>query len=390
MVRLISIIVFFNLIYALANNAPAFAAEHKINETVRASLTYEGRASLIDIGDGAGRQGISNTLWADISKRDSSAEIFMRGRVQNFEGDSYTKQYNAIPENTQFALNEAYIRKAAPASALQFGLFHFEPLEQRFLDLRNFNYGFDPMNRPKDKKGQGNFLYERFLKSAGAELFANYQFGVDYSNSMKIIGGKYKQIRLFHAFSDSRRVTCADVEKQAGDKMTLAFSLRNNGFKYLDPIDQMSAAAKLDLAKILKGGAALAAKKSELSYNAEFLVNRTANNYFLLARNLSDTAASGVLFPYQKSVAAHGITMRFKNILNTGVAIRHYCALTPLFTKADGLREEMPQMQIILAVFTSSYRGLDFETSFLKGYKNDNSNMLTERTNFRTLVRYPF
>jgi len=82
--------------------------------------------------------------------------------------------------------------------------------------------------------------------------------------------------------------------------------------------------------------------------------------------------------------------MRFNDALNTGVALRHYCSLTPLFTKADGLREEIPQMQALMAVVTSSYRGLDFETSFLKGFKNDNSNMLTAGTNFRTLVRYPF
>ncbi|HNY11391.1 MAG TPA: hypothetical protein PKK26_07380, partial [Candidatus Wallbacteria bacterium] len=368
----------------------AFAAAYKINENVNADLTYEGRFSLIDIGDGAGRQGISNTLWVDLSKLDTSAAIVMRGRVQNFEGDSYTKQYNAMSETGQFNLNEAYIQKINPASAIKFGLFHFEPLEPRFLDLRNFNYGFDPVNRPKDKKGQGNFSYARFFKGGDAEIFTDYQFDVDYSNSMKIYGGKYKQIRLFHAFNDSRNITIADIEKSADDKIKLAFGARSNGFKYLEPIDQMSISAGFDLAKILKGEAGLAAKKRELAYSLEYLANKTSNNYFLLARNLADTSASGILFPYQKSVMAHQLTMKFKNILNTGVTLRHYCALTPLFTKADGLSEDIAQMQIVMAIFSSSYRGLEFETSFLKGYKNDNSNMLTERVNFRTLVRYPF
>lgn len=405
-----------------------FTSETSFNSTtdsrfdkIKLNFNYEGRFSLVDIGDSAGRHGIYNILWTDFNTSDGGNNIFLRLKTQNFEGDSYIKQFNGMNEQNTTIFTDAYLQRAEKNFKIKFGLFHIAPAgpNERAVELRDFTYGFDPMNEPYAKKGQGNFEFSRFINNISndsVEVFANYKFDVDYSNSLKILGAKYKGMTFLNAFNDQKTISYADLCREIASGVALTLTGRVNKFKYLDAINQYSGGINVKIAKLLKyqsvheslpvSNIALNKKaatnevglinhklnflRHEPEIGIEILENRTTNNYYLLKRNIVDILDASVIFPYQKNIIAAKFNFLFKDPTNSAFELKYYDSLTPQYKKSDGLEADIAKMKVINAKVNSFYRKLNFETSFMKVLNNDGSNMINEKSNFRIKVLYPF
>lgn len=347
---------------------------------------YEGRFNIIDPGDSTGRHAIFNILWVDIDKKDTSdIDIAVRAKVYSFEGDSYTKRHNGINELEALTLNEAYIKKSGARHDFIFGMFHESGDNgggNKLFDLKDIVYGFDIMNPVSDKKARGNLYYSKKLNRK-LSPFINYQFSADYSNSLKTCGFKYGDLYAAGAFNSRRDFIIVDYNRSRGKSVNYKAGYRRNGFNYLSPFIQYRAGADINLNKKARG-----CKFSKFSL--EIISNNTSNGYFHLKRNAADLIDGNVIFFYQKYAGA----MRIESLLNdrfkTSLCAESYFAISPLFTRADGLSEDIGQMRAYKLSALSHFKKADVEAVLLKTDNNDGSYLLSEKFNFRLRFLYPF
>jgi hypothetical protein len=351
---------------------------------------YEGRFNIIDPGDSTGRHAIFNILWIDIDKKDTSdIDIAIRAKVFSFEGDSYLKRHNGINELEALTLNEAYIKKSGARYDFNFGMFHErgdksgdKSGDNKLFDLKDIVYGFDIMNPVFDKKAKGNLYYSRKVNQK-LSSFLNYGFSADYSNSLKTYGFKYGDLYVAKAFNSRRDFIIADYNQSKGGTVNYKAGYRRNGFNYLSPFVQYRAGADINLNKEAAG-----CKLGKLSL--ELLSNSTSNGYFHLKRNAADLIDGNVIFFYQKYVGALKIELLLNDRFKTALCAESYFAIAPLFTRADGLSEDIGRIRTYKLSALSHYKKAAVEAVLLKTDNNDGSYLLTEKLNFRLRVLYPF
>ncbi len=347
---------------------------------------YEGRFNIIDPGDSTGRHAIFNILWIDIDKKDTSGvDIAMKAKVYSFEGDSYLKRHNGINELEALTLNEAYIKRSGANYDFNFGMFHDrrdKSGHDKLFDLKDIVYGFDIMNPVFDKKAKGGLYYSRTVTKKAA-AFLNYQFSADYSNSLKTYGFNYGDLYAAGAFNSRRDFIIVDYNQSSAKTVNYKAGYRRSGFNYLSPFVACRAGADINLNKIAAG-----CKLNKISL--ELLSNSTANGYFLLKRNAADLIDGNVIFFYQKYIGAFKIESQLNDRFKTALSAESYFAITPQFTRADGLSEEIGRIRTYKISALSHYKKAAVETVLLKTDNDDGSYLLTEKFNFRLRVLYPF
>lgn len=347
---------------------------------------YEGRFNIIDPGDSTGRHAIFNILWIDIDKKDTSGvDIALKAKLFSFEGDSYLKRHNGINELEALTLNEAYIKKSGARYDFNFGMFHDRSDKSgydKLFDLRNIVYGFDIMNPVFDKKARGNLYYSRNINQK-VSSFLNYQFSADYSNSLKTYGFNYGDLYAARAFNSRRDFIILDYNQSNAKTVNFKAGYRRNGFNYLSPFVAYRAGADINLNKKAAG-----CNLNKVSL--ELLSNSTANGYFHLKRNAADLIDGNVIFFYQKYIGAFKIESQLNDRFKTALCVESYFAITPQFTRADGLNEEIGRIRTYKISALSHYKKAAVETVLLKTDNDDGSYLLTEKLNFRLRVLYPF
>lgn len=347
---------------------------------------YEGRASAADTGDSVTRHGVFNILWFDLLKRSaSSAEIFLRGKALNFEGDTFIKQYNSLPEPNGLSLNEAYFEKKAAGGRFKFGLFHFEKCGPRLFDARDFVNGFDPVNPQALRKGQGNVMCAREFAN-GATAFFDYMFDVDYPNSLKIAGASFGGLEVLYAANESRKTAYADYEKAVNPKLGAHANYRRTEFSLLSPYHQVSAGLTFRPDALRPPGDGRFRK--ELSF--DIMSNSSDDGYFIVRRNIADIMAAGVLFPYQKAVYAAGLSLVKDRGRLSEAFVKYYAAASPLFDAASSGGAEIPAMAAFYPGIRARFEDFSLEASFLRVLKNDGSGAFQGKSQARVSLIYPF
>ncbi len=347
---------------------------------------YEGRFNIIDPGDSTGRHAIFNILWIDIDRKDTSdVDIALKAKAYSFEGDSYLKSHNGINELEALTLNEAYIKKSGARYDFNFGMFHDRSDKSgydKLFDLKDIVYGFDIMNPVFDKKARGNLYYSRNINKK-ASAFLNYQFSADYSNSLKTYGFNYGDLYIASAFNSRRDFIIVDYNQSKAKTLNYKAGYRRNGFNYLSPFIQYRAGADINLNKKVAG-----CKLNKLSL--ELLSNSTENGYFHLKRNAADLIDGNIIFFYQKHIGAFRIESLLNDRFKTLLSVESYFAITPQFTRANGLSEEIGRIRTYKISALSHYKKAAVETVLLKTDNDDGSYLLTEKLNLRLRVLYPF
>jgi len=373
-------------VFLISASLPALASEGHGNFRLPPfDAYYEGRASIVDSGDFAARHGIYNILWVEmLEKSKRSSEIFIRARAQNFEGDSFVKQYNAMPEANGASFTEAYFRKISGVNEFKFGLFHAEPTDSRLMDVRDFINGLDPLNPVVQKKGQGNMLLARRFK--GVRAYFDYNFDVDYPNSLKILGAKKGGVELFYAFNDARKIAYADYEKAVNEKLSAHANYRRTEFSLLNPIYQASAGLVYRPEKsgwFEKGG-------FKREFSLDYVSNRTDNGFFLMRRNIADIMAAGVLFPYQKAFYAASVAFKSDRRWISEAFVKYYAAAAPMFGTLETGGTDIAGMAAVYPGVKAKFDDFSAEMSFLRILRNDGSGTFQGRLQTRISVSYPF
>ncbi len=349
---------------------------------------YEGRFNIVDPGDSSGRHGIFNILWIDASKKDTDGvEIVLKAKAFGFEGDSSIKRYNGIDELEAVILNEAYLNKTGPCYDLKFGSFHnriFSGGYKPLFDLTDPVYSFDIMNDKTDKKAKGGLYYSRAVDKSTA-AFVNYQFNVDYANSLKTFGINYGDFCVMRTFDLRKDYFIIDYDGHEKGAVNYKASYRKNMFNYLSPVTQFRAGGDFKIKT--KFGRS----RFEIDgLGLEFLANNTSNGYYHLKRNAVDLISGNVNFFYQKYIAALKLDSKFYDRFNSSLKLEGYFSLKPQFGLKDGLNEDINSMSVYKISSLSHYKKTAVEAAVSKIVNNDGSFLLNEKFNFRLRVLYPF